>query len=135
MASSAYNVPLSIFRNREWLQQFTIQNPDGSPVPLEGDALSLVVLRKGFIALGNITPAINTTTGAISFLFTDAETGMLVPSSTLDVTEGAYSWQFLRRAATNPNSDLMCTGPLTVNDSPPFPTTATPATATATATV
>jgi hypothetical protein len=101
-------------------------NVDRTPVPTNGDALSLVVLREGHIALANVTPTIDAATGTIVFLFSDAETGLLVPSSTLGVTEGNYSWQFLRRAANNPNSDLMAAGPLNVLDSPPFPSTPTP---------
>ena len=127
MGSSAYNVPLSIWRNREWLQQFTIQNPDGSPVPLEGDALSLIVLRKGYVVLASIAPlSVDLTTGVIVFLFSDTETGTLVPSATLDVTEGSFSWQFLRRTANNPNTDLISAGPLQVCDSPPFPVSPIP---------
>ena len=120
------NVPLTIWRNREWIQQFTIQNPDGTPVSLFGDELSLMVLRNGYIALSNISPTVDTTTAQVVFLFSDAQTAVLVPSSTLDITEDTYTWQFIRRAANNPNSDLLSTGPLTVNDSPPFPQAATP---------
>jgi hypothetical protein len=125
--ASAYNIPLSIFRNREWLQQFTIQNADGSPVQLLGDALALIVMKKGYVMLASIEPAsVDLTTGVIVFLFSDTETGTLVPSATLDLTEGNYSWQFLRRTANNPNTDLIACGSLTVGDSPPFPTTPTP---------
>jgi hypothetical protein len=124
---AAYNIPLSIFRNREWLQQFSILNPDGSAVPLLGDALSLVVLRKGYVVLASIEPAsVDLTSGVIIFLFSDSETGSLVPSATLDITEGAYTWQFLRRTANNPNTDLIAAGNLTVNDSPPFPVSPIP---------
>ena len=120
------DVPLTIWRNREWIQQFTIQNADGTPVSLLGDTLALVVLRNGSVALSNITPSVDVATAQIVFLFSDGQTALLVPSATLDIAEGTYTWQFIRRAANNPNSDLLSTGPLTVNDSPPFPPMATP---------
>ena len=120
------DVPLTIWRNREWIQQFTIQNADGTPVSLLGDTLALVVLRNGSVALSNITPSVDVATAQIVFLFSDGQTALLVPSATLDIAEGTYTWQFIRRAANNPNSDLLSAGPLTVNDSPPFPPMATP---------
>jgi hypothetical protein len=128
-SSSAYNVPLSIYRNREWLQQFTLQNPDGSAVSLLGDDLSLIVMRKSYIVLASIAPfSVDLSTGTIVFLFSDGETGTLVPSTTLDITEGAYTWQFLRRTTNNPNTDLIAAGALTVCDSPPFPVSPIPLT-------
>jgi hypothetical protein len=123
MATSAmaYNVPLTIYRNREWLQIFYLQNADGTPLTIVGDKLSLVVLEDGRTVLTNSTPAIDYTKGQISFLFGDSATGTLTPSDYFTARESGYGWQFIRMPNGNPNSDLMAAGPLTVEESPPFP--------------
>jgi hypothetical protein len=114
---NAYTVPLAIYRNREWLQAFNLFNADQSEMILTGDDLALVVISSmpGASAplLSNNTPSV--TGNKVVFDFADNDTEKLTAGT-------GYTWQFLRRASGNPNSSVMCAGPLSVQESPVFPT-------------
>jgi hypothetical protein len=114
---NAFAVPLAIYRNREWLQAFNLFNADSTPMDLTGDTLALVVIpaTPGASAplLSNNTPSV--TGNKVAFDFADNQTETLTAGT-------AYTWQFLRRASGNPNSSVMCAGPLSVQESPVFPT-------------
>lgn len=114
-APDPYNVALSIFRNREWIQNFTVSQA-GVPLDISKDALALVVLdEEGTqVVLSNISPLVASGSGSCSFVYADTDT------KTLTANE-RYIWQFLRKAAGAINSDLLTAGPLNVSESPPFP--------------
>lgn len=114
-STDPYNIPLSIFRNREWVQTITI-----AAVDVSLDQCALVVLPAlpsggASAVLVNKTPLVTPGSGSATWVFTDLETGTLT-------TGLAYEWQYLRIAAGNSQSDLIVSGPLTVSDSPAFPT-------------
>jgi hypothetical protein len=106
-----YNIPLKIFRNREWVQPITISNTDVSK-----DKLALVVIPSdgGDPLLTNTTPIPGSGVGSVTFISTDTATGALLP--------GGYRWQYLRKPQFATQTDLVVAGRLTVSDSPPFPT-------------
>jgi hypothetical protein len=112
-AVDPYAVPLSIYRNRQWIQSFTVSE-DGSPIDISQDSLALVVLSGVEVILSNVTPTVSSGANSCTFVFVDGQT------ETLTANE-RYVWQFLRKAAGFANSDLLCAGPLNVADSPPFP--------------
>ena len=112
--TNPYSVPLTIFRNREWVQPFTVQN-NGSPIDISKDALALVVLQGPNIVLQNMSPTVSSGSSTCTFVFADAQTGVLT------AYENDYSWQFLRQPYQAVNTDLLTSGPLTVNESPVFP--------------
>ena len=116
-ALNAYAIALSIFRNREWVQQFYLQNADGSPLQTVGDVFSLVVLSGSRVALSSVSPVLDSTLGTVTFTSSDTETGKLIAST----TTAGYVWQFIRIANGKINSDLLAAGPLNVGESPPFP--------------
>lgn len=113
-APDPYSVALSIYRNREWAQVFKVSE-QGVPLDLTGDQLVLLVLDdKSQMVLSNTTPLIGSGDGSASFVYSDIETESLTANA-------RYIWQFLRRPAGAPNSDLLTAGPLNVSESPPFP--------------
>ena len=117
MSNPAYNISLSIFRSREWVQQFTLMNIDATQ-----DNLALVVcpvLSSGNAAptIFNDTPTVSSSSGSstIVFVFEDSDTESLTANAN-------FQWQFLRQAAGNTEgSDVVCSGPLIINDSPTAP--------------
>jgi hypothetical protein len=115
MATDPYNIPLKIFRNREWVQTITIANMDVSQ-----DALALVVIPTlssggANTIISDNRPVVSSGSGNATFVFTDAETGQLTAA-------GNYSWQYLRQpAGSTGKSDVVVAGPLYVLDSVPFP--------------
>ena len=119
MITSAYAVPMTVFRNRSWLQSFILYNSDGSPFDVSNDGLALTIIPTG-PGVSGATPLVSNTAplvtdgNAVVFTIPDAETGGL--------TAGApYNWQFLRRPGSGAHSTVIVAGPLIVNDSPPFP--------------
>jgi hypothetical protein len=118
MAINPYNVPLQIVRNREWIQPFSV-SVNGSPLDISRDALALIVLEGAeTIVLKNLAPAVSSGSNTCTFVFPDGDTGTLVAAA------NDYVWQFIRRAYLSANSDLLTAGPLTVLESPPFPSNA-----------
>jgi hypothetical protein len=109
-----YNVALSIFRNREWVQPFAVQN-NGVNIDISKDSLRLVVLQGPSIVLQNLAPTVSSGSATCTFVFIDGDTGKLTAN------ENDYSWQFLRKPYLAINTDLLTSGPLTVLESPPFP--------------
>ena len=114
MATNFYSVALSIFRNREWIQPFTVQN-NGVNIDISKDALALVVLQGPSIVLQNLSPTVSSGSASCTFVFVDGDTEQLTAN------ENDYTWQFLRKAYQATNTDLLSAGPLTVLESPPFP--------------
>jgi len=117
--SDPFDVSISIFRNRQWIQQITVQNPDNTPIDISGDFLALVVipdLNSGNAdpVLFNKTPTGNLIGGVAIFTFIDSQTKNLIAGAD-------YRWQYLRQKPTQNNSDVVTAGPLIVSDSPPFP--------------
>lgn len=112
MAANPYNVAITVFRNREWVQSFTVPNV----ADISRDTLRLVVLQGPNVVLTNKTPTVSSGSNSCTFVFVDADMG------TLTANENDYSYQFLRKAYLAANSDLIQAGPLTVGESPVFPT-------------
>jgi hypothetical protein len=117
---SAFSVTLTIFRNREWLQAFQLFNADQTPMDLSTSDLALVVIPTVPGPSNGVPPVLSNNAPVVtgnmaSFNFTDAQTDPLTAGK-------GYTWQFLQRQADDPNSNVMCAGPLVVQDSPPFPT-------------
>lgn len=118
---NAFNVPLAVFRNRCWLQPFALYGSDQLPWDVSADNFALVVIPS---ALGptngaapvfaNVSPTIQI--NVVAFDTPDTAMGTLTAGK-------PYTWQLLHR----PNSgdaactSVLCAGPLTVSDSPPFP--------------
>ena len=112
-AVDPYAVPLSIYRNRERIQYFTLSE-NGSPLDISQDELALIVLSGPDIILSNTTPLVSSGLGSCSFVYADTDTESLTANA-------RYIWQFLRRPKDAINSDLLTAGPLNVSESPPFP--------------
>jgi hypothetical protein len=108
-----YNVGLSIYRNREWIQYFTVSE-QGSPLDISQDELALIVLSGPDLVLSNTTPLVSSGSGSCSFVYADTDTESLTANA-------RYIWQFLRRPKGAINSDLLTAGPLNVGESPVFP--------------
>ena len=118
-SSDPFNVSISIFRNRQWIQKITVQNPDNSPIDISQDLLALVIIPD--LSSGNADPVLSNKTpsgdlagGVAVFTFSDSDTKNLVSGA-------EYRWQYLRQQSTQNNSDVVVAGPLIVQDSPPFP--------------
>jgi hypothetical protein len=124
MITNAYSVPITVFRNRSWLQSFTLYDGDGTPFDVSSDTLALTILPTGPGVSGAVPivtetgPLVTGDAGnTVVFTIADEEMGGL--------TAGApYNWQFIRRPAgsgATSYSTVVVAGPLTVNDSPSFP--------------
>lgn len=61
-----YNVPLEIFRNREWVQPFSVLVA-GAPVDVSRDSLALIVLQDSTVVLTNKTPTVGSGSGNCVF--------------------------------------------------------------------
>jgi|SRR5215469_10970988 len=112
-APDPYNVSLSIWRNRQWSQQFTVSE-QGVAIDISRDQLALIVLSGPDVILSNTKPLVSSGSGTCSFVYSDLETETLT-------TNARYVWQFLRKPVGAVNSDLLTAGPLNVSESPPFP--------------
>ena len=125
MNTSAYSVPITVFRNRSWLQSFTLYDSGGNPFDVSNDTLALAIIPTG-PGVSGAAPLVTETgplvTGdggnAVVFTVGDEEMGGL--------TAGApYNWQFIRRPGSGSGaasySTVVVAGPLLVNDSPPLP--------------
>src|SRR6266436_2880692 len=91
IAADPYNVALSIYRNRAWIQYFKVSEL-GVPLDLSADELALIVLSGAAVVLSNSVPLVGSGDGSVSFVYTDGETESLTAN-------GRYVWQFLRRPA------------------------------------
>jgi hypothetical protein len=108
------NVSLKVFRNREWVQAFTVQK-DGVNQDIHLDSLALVVLDgTGAMVLSNKVATFSNSNATATFVYGDTAMGGLVANA-------RYSWQFLRKPNQATNSDLLVSGPLVVSESPVFP--------------
>lgn len=108
-----YSVPISVFRNREWLQPFQV-NFKGEPVDISQDSLALVVLNGPTAVLSNTSPSVGSGSNSCTFVYSDTDMGTLNLNT-------PYAWQFLRKPYGYVNSEVVVAGSLTVSDSPPFP--------------
>lgn len=108
-----YSVPISVFRNREWLQTFQV-NEQGVPQDISRDSLALIVLNGPTAVLSNKLPVVSSGSNSCTFVYADTDMGTLNLNT-------PYQFQFLRKPYGASNSDLLVAGPLTVSDSPPFP--------------
>jgi hypothetical protein len=116
MPTNPYNISLSIFRNRSWVQTVVLSED------VSEDSFALVVLPVlsggGAIpAMAVTNPAIASGSGScsVTFVAEDTQTGELTCGS-------EYQWQCLWLPNGAQGSTVVGAGPLVVNDSPPFPT-------------
>jgi hypothetical protein len=122
---NAYNVPLSIYRNRIWLQAFSLYSEINSPLDVSQDTLALVVFPTPPVSgsvpvLANTAPTVDV--NVVTFTTADALTGILTAGN-------PYTWQFLRAPYGSPSGSgtaVVVSGPLNVGDSPPFPYSSLP---------
>lgn len=119
---NAFNIPLSVYRNRCWEQSFALYDANKDPLDVSQDALALVVIpvvsgptNGAAPVISNLVPTV--TVNVVIFDTPDAVTGTLTAGK-------AYNWQLLRKPAGAGEeycTSILCAGPLLVNDSPPFP--------------